>query len=440
MRLEYLINYLINAALFMAPTVVMSLQLPRRSNYWIRLSLAFCVLTLELSLQFPSSWFHSTLSSIGTMSLYFSLVIVILMASILFCNDSSFWTASFCAAVGYTVQNLGASTSELLGILIRHYRIEMLLGHEYARTIACCIIAAAALAYFIKRVGYFQSPSFNPSPGSILLVFGAVLTNIVFDLAIKYARAYSLPQGFGMLFRVVQLAICIYALAMEFEMLYNRQLRQEALTIERMMHEREHQYQLSKENIEAINVKAHDIRHQIRHLHDDEGTIVVDHEALADIARQVRIYDSTVKTGNDALDTILTEKSLVGEREQITLSCIVDGKALDFMSPTDLYALFGNALDNAFEAVRVLSDPEKRNISLLVHTVAGMVSIHMENYFEGEITFENGIPCTTKSDTLNHGFGTKSMRLIVERYGGTLTMGTNDESFYLNILIPMNVR
>ena len=115
-------------------------------------------------------------------------------------------------------------------------------------------------------------------------------------------------------------------------MIYNRHLILEAATTERILHDREQQYALSRENIEAINIKCHDIRHQIRHIEDDNtDTRVVDKTVLDDIAHQVSIYDSTVHTGNNALDTILTEKSLLGEREHITLGCIVDGHALDFM-------------------------------------------------------------------------------------------------------------
>lgn len=437
MSLPYPVIYMVNAVLFIAPVVILSLQLPRRTHYWLRVTLAFLVLFVELSLQFPDAWFHSTLSSMAAMSLYFTLVIVILVLTVLFCNETSIWAASFCAVVGYTVENLGAGTAELVGILIRHLHVIPLLGHEYARTVVCCTLVVAVFAIVVRRGVHLQSLSLNPSKMNVLLVFGAVLINIVFDLAIKYARAFNLPQGFSMLFRIVELAICVYVIVMEFEILYNRQLLLDAATTERMMRDRERQYQLSKENIEAINIKAHDIRHQIRHLHDGKDGIAVGREALADIARQVNIYDSTVKTGNEALDTILTEKSLVGEREQITLSCIVDGKSLGFMSPTDLYALFGNALDNAFEAVRQIDDPELRNISLLVRVTAGMVSIHMENYYAGTVIFEEGMPQTTKKDRLNHGFGTKSMRIIVGRYGGTMTMGTDDETFYLNILIPI---
>ncbi len=44
---------------------------------------------------------------------------------------------------------------------------------------------------------------------------------------------------------------------------------------------------------------------------------------------------------------------MYGDKD-IVITCIADGKLLEFISSTDLYSLFGNALDNAIEAVSVL--------------------------------------------------------------------------------------
>ena len=233
--------------------------------------------------------------------------------------------------------------------------------------------------------------------------------------------------------------MAITILALEFELLYSSSMKIQNATIERLMRDRERQYELSRDTIDAINMKMHDIRHQIRHLEDgSEGTAVLDKEVLRDIAREVNVYDTHVTTGNDALDTILTETTLLGEREQISLASIVDGEALAFISPTDLYVLFGNALENAFEAVRKLDDPEKRNISLLVRRVANMASIHIENYFSGEIVYDTyGKIMSSKMNREEHGYGVRSMRQIVEKYGGTMTLSAEGQTFSVNMLIPI---
>ena len=66
-----------------------------------------------------------------------------------------------------------------------------------------------------------------------------------------------------------------------------------------------------------------------------------------------------------------------------------------------------------------------------------MVSIHVENYFAGSISVRDGLPVTTKPDAAMHGFGMKSMRMIVERYGGMLSCKTVGEVFHLNTPLPI---
>lgn len=439
MALGPMLNYVVNGFLFSIPALMLAARLPRRPHYYARVALSIALVIFYLSNPFSGLMRGGTFEVFSIMALYFAVILALLLGMVLFVTESTLWAAAFCAVVGYTVENLGAGLGELLGQLLRMGRLNIgLFGNEFFRMVLCCAITYVVFYFAVIRGGRDRALEIDPSKTSFLLVFGVVLINIVFDMSIKYVRAYSVPSGFTLIFRIVQLAVCFYALMLEYEMLYNRHLLLEAATTERMLHDREHQYELSRENIEAINVKCHDIRHQIRHLEDgSSGAQVVDKAVLADIAHQVSIYDSTVRTGNDALDTILTEKSLLGEREHITLGCIVDGQALDFMSDTDLYSLFGNALDNAFEAVRGLEDEDERNISLLVKRAAGMVSIHIENYYNGDVRFENGAPVTTKADKQNHGYGVKSMQLITKRYGGSLTMGTEDQTFYLNILIPV---
>ncbi len=64
-----------------------------------------------------------------------------------------------------------------------------------------------------------------------------------------------------------------------------------------------------------------------------------------------------------------------------------------------------------------------------------MLSVHMENYYEGEITFENGLPKTSR-DTGYHGFGVKSMSYIVKKYNGYMNMSAESGVFTLDIVFP----
>ena len=160
-------------------------------------------------------------------------------------------------------------------------------------------------------------------------------------------------------------------------------------------------------------------------------------DVVKEIEQSVHIYDAMVRTGNEALDIILTEKSLRCVANGITMSCVADGKKISFVNDSDLYALFGNALDNAIEAVLKVEETEKRVIGLVLYERNGFVTLNVNNAYAGDLKLVNGLPATTKSDHHLHGFGVKSIRLIVEKYGGEMGITAKDGVFSLCILIPV---
>jgi sensor histidine kinase regulating citrate/malate metabolism len=117
---------------------------------------------------------------------------------------------------------------------------------------------------------------------------------------------------------------------------------------------------------------------------------------------------------------------------------MANGNCLSFMSASEIYSLFGNAIDNAITALLKIDMPERRIVSISVKESLGMVSISFENYFTGSLQFENDLPMTTKKDRAYHGFGIRSIKLLVEKYKGYMTFKTDHEKFNLSILIPID--
>ena len=160
-------------------------------------------------------------------------------------------------------------------------------------------------------------------------------------------------------------------------------------------------------------------------------------EYLDRMEQEIRQYEVQNKTGNRVLDTLLSAKSLQCQHQGISLTCVADGAELSFMHPMDLSALFGNALDNAIEGVCKLDDPEKRLIHVSIARQKQFLRIRVENCYEGELAYENGIPATTKADKRFHGFGLKSIRDVVAKYNGSMTINTQGGWFELRILLPV---
>ena len=160
-------------------------------------------------------------------------------------------------------------------------------------------------------------------------------------------------------------------------------------------------------------------------------------EYLDQMEQQIRTYEAQNKTGNRVLDTILTAKTIQCQSEGISLTCVADGQALDFMNPMDISALFGNALDNAIESVKKLPNPEQRLIHVSAMRQKDFLRIRVENCYSGELRFVDGMPTTTKRDARYHGYGLKSIQSIAHSYGGSATIDTKDGWFELRLLLPV---
>lgn len=238
------------------------------------------------------------------------------------------------------------------------------------------------------------------------------------------------------LFNIVLQFYCITLLYLQSALFKKSSMRKELETIQLLWHQQKGQYQLSKETIELINYKCHDLKHQvqaIRAVKDEKERETY----LEKIEKSVQIYSAIVRTGNEILDTILTEKSLICENSGIHINCVADGSLLAFMNPVDLYTLFGNALDNAIEAVRKLESKEKRVIDIMLYERQSFLMLQIVNPMCGEVKFEDGLPLTTKAKNGYHGYGMKSMLHTIQKYEGHLTTEVKNGCFYFNVMLPL---
>ena len=213
------------------------------------------------------------------------------------------------------------------------------------------------------------------------------------------------------------------------------QIRFEKDALHNIMEMQYKNYQLSKENIDMVNQKYHDLKHQINILktqsYSGKST-----SYLEKMEREIRVYETQNKTGNQILDAVLTNKAMTCQNKEIELKFIVDGEALSFMEDMDVSALFGNMLDNAIESAEKQQEKQKRLIWLYVTREKQFVRIRTENYCDEKIRFKNGMPVTTKKDKRLHGYGMKSIKSTVEKYHGSVVAAQENNWFELKILLP----
>ena len=213
------------------------------------------------------------------------------------------------------------------------------------------------------------------------------------------------------------------------------QIRFEKDTLHNIMEMQYKNYQLSKENIDMVNQKYHDLKHQINLL-KTQVYVGKSTSYLEKMEREIRVYETQNKTGNQILDAVLTNKAMICQNKEIELKFIVDGGALSFMEDMDVSALFGNMLDNAIESAEKQQEKQKRLICLYVTKEKQFVRIRTENYCDEKIRFKNGMPVTTKKDRRLHGYGMKSIKSTVEKYHGSVVAAQENNWFELKILLP----
>lgn len=265
---------------------------------------------------------------------------------------------------------------------------------------------------------------------TLLSVFSALWLVISNSIAQEFQREsaalYQIHQVSGFIFSA-------FVLLLRTGIFSQNQYRYEIALMEQLLHEERKQYQSVKENIDIVNMKCHDLKHQLSNL----SSKLTDQE-IRSLQEAINIYDNNIKTGSEVLDVLLYEKQLVCQKEGIMLTCMADGRALAFMRTSHVYSMFNNALGNALEAVQNIDDPEMRVVDISVARNAGAVEITVSNYFQGEQPLRDGLPgSTTKEDKNRHGFGLQSMKYVAEQYAGSVQTSIEGPVFTLKISIPI---
>ena len=362
--------------------------------------------------------------------LRYALTYLIAAAGVLFCTETNGWGVLYCMVSGVATQHL-------------YYRVLSLIlsftPFEY--TDIFCLCVSLPMLFFIYGVVFllFRGPmrenaSADYKPTQRVNILLALLILIVAIILHLYEQQYDFIHNDRSLlsaFSAYGTMCCIFTLGLQYTLFLSSELAVQKAVLEQLVEKQKEQYEHSRETIDMINVKCHDMKQQISRLEDR-----VEQEALDEIKSLIKVYETIYRTGNEVLDVFLSERSLIFERNKVQFDCIADGECISFLKPSEIYALFGNACDNALEALVHLPE-EDRMFTLTVREKQGMAVIHTENAYAADLVFEDGLPATTKGDTVNHGFGMRSMRMVVEKYRGELTVNAEAGVFNLNILIPI---
>lgn len=414
------------------------LVLPRRGSKlrFALISIAFLIFQcafLFLTADMSDYFFAATIAA-AVLSMYAYIYVVC---------DISLWKAVYRCAVSFLA-------AEFAGSLYWQLRYFSFLGggslSDQVRSIDFFSLLSLVVLYSLIFIGLAKLGRFSHSDFSefevswqemlsvVLIVFLTFMfSNISFFMPNTPFSARGITD-IGAIRTIVDFAglTIVYAYEMQITKL---RTEAEVIRMESVLKVQYDQYRTYQDSINMINIKYHDLKHQIQGMKaelDPEKR----NEWIERLEKEVESYRPEQETGNPVLDTILAGKSSMIRKMDIRFTCVADGKLLDFIHVADICTIFGNALDNALEYLVQVPDSEKRILHFVLSEKKGFVFALVSNYCEDTLKFANGLPVTTKADVRHHGFGARSIRAAVGKYGGSAVWQQKDMMLELKILIP----
>lgn len=400
--------------------VFISAKLPKRDKFPLRLTGAVLLCVL-----FSYGWGllsqHLPMGGMILSAANYLVPFAAVLGALCGCYYLRGWSAPFVGAAMWFVQHLAADVDALL------FPNNGMNLPSYLRHLG--VLLAVAIVFYLLLFCRLDSHTLSYLDLSTVVPIWVVMCLVCMFLG-GYANSVGEDTNS---YRIMDMVCTAMGLLYQRSIYFFCGVQRQRDGVQKLLRESEVQYEAAKRNTEVINIKCHDLRHMIRHF-QEQGR--VDEEVFRELEQAVREYDTSIHTGNPALDVILTEKSIQCAAEGIGFTCMAEASGLSYIAPVDLYVLFGNALENAIEASQKLKEPEKKQISLSIHRAGGFYAVQLQNYTEGEIRMEGDIPLTDKEDKQNHGFGVKSMRLLAEKYDGELHFRQEGDVVELYLLLP----
>ena len=419
-------------------------------------ALLFCILSTQLSpLKKNHRFLRTALSLLGFLltslcilliqtgekytqylEIFYYYAMYLIIGAILFiCFDASVYAVTFSCTIGMIFQYTLYTISEIIRLS------SAVLGHPFemtspAATAGTFFFYAAAdfLAYVLlsKKRQYFSHLD-----GYVELLLAGLIIPIPLTIINQLIIFKIFDPLYLLFYRIYALFMCITLFIMILSLWRQKIYQREAERIRAVNLRQKEQYEFKKEVIDRINIRAHDLKKQLDHM--ESLTALYDQKAIENIRKELTRYDMLAHTGNETLDLILNDAAMQCEQKDIRFTFLLDGKSLLHVDPLDLYAIFGNLLDNAITGAATVPAVEQRVISCNEKNTGDCLYFHIFNTYKSNLSFSDGLPVTTNTDTENHGFGMKSVRSSLQKYGGELLVTADHDVFNANFMIKKQI-
>ena len=179
----------------------------------------------------------------------------------------------------------------------------------------------------------------------------------------------------------------------------------------------------------------HDMRHHLTLLQAlaSENNIEKIKQYLYAIELDIEALTPIRYCKNEVVNLLLSYYAASAKKQNVEMSVTASLPSQLPYSETELCSLLSNGLENAIRAAVCVESCANRKVSIHMGIHYQNLLIQIENTYTGNITWEDGLPCSTQDE---HGLGTRSIRTIVRSHGGEAIFSTRNGLFQLRIILP----
>ena len=326
----------------------------------------------------------------------------------------------------------------LVNNLLMLYCEYLAVSQRFGAFVSKLLFFAVILA--LKKIFTNEEIKELPAGHNILLVFipvGSIyIMNAVFTLA--YSTSWEYAEVYSIMSVVILLVINVLGFYVYIKLADDLQVKRMNVVYEQQLELCERH----QEETEISMLQIRDVRHSMRNhfisilAYAERGECDEIIQFVDDVIEDGKLeLSGTVNTGNIVTD------SLVGYWERIA-----EQKGIEFRSElsipmempfkgADISLILGNLLENAVEGA---GKAEKRKyIRLKIKYDKKNLLIMVENSYKGKLVKGRGEELrTTKTDKDNHGIGLSSVRRVVGKYHGTVSIDDSiPECFVIRMVL-----
>lgn len=191
-------------------------------------------------------------------------------------------------------------------------------------------------------------------------------------------------------------------------------------------------------HIQEVRRMQHDSRHHLRVLsgYARDGAYDRLEDYLSTLIEQSPGMGDCFYCANYTANILLGFYAEQARSDGIDFQCDAQIPADLGVTPVDVCAVLGNALQNAMDACALQGPGERQYLSVLARMVGQNLTLEIKNSYDG-VAVERDGRLITRKDGRGHGLGLESIRRVAELYHGYCSVSRTEREFTLRVVLTL---